>query len=172
MLHYPGRFWLFTTLLLSTIGGDQLSKYVARRVLESSGPTPFLKGTVTFSLVENRLGFLGIVGDLPVALQFFFLNICVTLLLLGCLIYLFRSSRRNSSYGLPLVLVTGGGLSNLLDRLTGDGGVTDFVFITVGNLQTGIFNLADVFILLGSCVLGFQLFRRPADPDQRPTADD
>ncbi len=59
-----------------------------------------------------------------------------------------------------MAFITGGGLSNLLDRLIGDGGVTDFMIVGTGYLQTGIFNLADVFILSGSFVLGFHLFRR------------
>lgn len=167
----PGRFWPLATLLFTTLVSDQLSKYVARRMLEGSGQTTFLHGTVTFSLIENRLGFLGIVRDLPAFAQFFFLYIFVGAVLLGCLFILFRLARHNSPSTLPLGLVTGGGLSNLLDRLVGDGGVTDFMMIGIGRLQTGIFNVADVYILLGSFALGFQLFRRTTKPEQLPPAD-
>jgi signal peptidase II len=57
--------------------------------------------------------------------------------------------------------VTGGGLSNLLDRILHDGGVTDFIIVAVGSLNTGIFNMADVYILSGSFILGFSLFSNP-----------
>ncbi len=168
----PGRFWPLATLLFITLVSDQLSKLVARRVLEGCGQTTFLQGTVTFSLVENRLGFLGIVRDLPAFLQFFFLYIFVGAVLLGCLFMLYRLARHNSTYTLPLGLVTGGGLSNLLDRLVGDGGVTDFMMVGLGRLQTGIFNVADVYVLLGSFALGFQLFRRTTKPAQPTPTDD
>jgi signal peptidase II len=56
--------------------------------------------------------------------------------------------------------VTGGGLSNLLDRILHHGGVTDFVILGSGGLRTGIFNLADVAIFLGSVLFGFLLFSR------------
>ena len=146
-------------LLLLTICSDQMTKYAARSVLIAAREISFLKGLVTFSLVENHGGFLGIVSNLPVGLRFFFLNIFVALLLFGCLIYLLRFSRQNPHTWMPLALITGGGFSNLLDRLVGNGGVTDFIIVGLGDFQTGIFNLADVFILFGSFYLGFQLFR-------------
>lgn len=154
------RLWFLPALLLLTIGSDQITKYVARSVLIFSREISFLYGLVKFSLVENHGGFLGIVSDLPAGLRFFFLNICVALLLFVCLIYLLWFSGRNSRARIPVALITGGGLSNLLDRLIGDGGVTDFMILGTGYLQTGIFNLADVFILSGSFLLGFHLFRR------------
>ncbi len=157
------RVWLLPVLLFLVICSDQMTKFVARSVLITAREIPFLKGLVTFSLVENHGGFLGIVSSLPVGLRFFFLNICVALLLFGCLTYLLRFSGQNPRTWMPLALITGGGLSNLLDRLIGNGGVTDFIIVGLGDLQTGIFNLADVFILLGSFYLGFQLFRHPGD---------
>ena len=47
----------------------------------------------------------------------------------------------------------GGGFSNLIDRLLNDGAVVDFVSVGVGNLRTGIFNLADGAIMLGAGIL-------------------
>jgi signal peptidase II len=161
------RLCLLPALLLGTICSDQATKQVARSVLVNSEATPFLRGLVKFSLVENHGGFLGIVSNLPPGLRFFFLNVCVAVLLLGFLTYLVRYSKQNSRNWIPLALITGGGLSNLLDRLIGNGGVTDFMIIGNGSLQTGIFNLADVFILCGSFALGFQLFHKNASPQSR-----
>lgn len=149
------------SLLVLTIGCDQISKYVARSVLAGSGEVLFAGGLLRFVLVENYGGFLGIVSNLPAGLRFFFLNVCVALLLTTCLVYLLYLSRPNSSFWMPVVFITGGGSSNLLDRLMGNGGVTDFIVFGSGLLKTGIFNFADVFILGGSFVLGFQFFRQP-----------
>jgi signal peptidase II len=146
-------------LLFLTIGCDQFSKYIARRIFHSSAETSFFNGFVKFSVVQNHGGFLGIVSDLPDGYRIFFLNICVSLILIACLVYLFRLSPKGPRAVIPLTLITGGGLSNLLDRLICDGGVTDFMRIGTGVLQTGIFNFADVFILFGSFFLGFRLFR-------------
>src|SRR5262245_32148768 len=53
--------------------------------------------------------------------------------------------------GMPLVgasLVLAGGISNLVDRLV-RGSVVDFMNIGIGPVRTGIFNIADVAIMLG-----------------------
>ena len=42
-----------------------------------------------------------------------------------------------------------GGTSNLIDRMVQQGLVTDFIFLQVGPLHTGVFNVADVLIMLG-----------------------
>ena len=160
--HRPmASLWLPICLLIFAIGTDQLTKIAASRILAHSGDIPLLGGLVKFSLIENHEGFLGIVRGLPPKLQFFFLYVCVAFLLICCLAYLLFLSRKNSRYDIPLALATGGGLSNLMDRIHNDGGVTDFMIIAVGSLRTGIFNLADVYILVGSFILGFSFFSRP-----------
>jgi signal peptidase II len=53
---------------------------------------------------------------------------------------------------LGLGLVAGGGAANWLDRVLNAGAVTDFVRIDLGVARTGIFNLADVFVLAGAAL--------------------
>lgn len=43
----------------------------------------------------------------------------------------------------------GGGIGNLVDRILLSGLVTDFINIGIGNLRTGIFNVADMAIMTG-----------------------
>jgi signal peptidase II len=50
-------------------------------------------------------------------------------------------------------LVIGGGASNLIDRLVRDGRVVDFLRIGIGELRTGVFNVADAAIVLGLACL-------------------
>lgn len=155
---------VFLLLLLLTliIGGDQLSKYLARELLPSTAGS-YLAGLVHLSLVKNHGGFLGIVSDLPENMRFLFLTVFVGLLLIAFLLFLLHPAGYRSPLWMPLTCITAGGLSNLLDRLHGDGGVTDFLILGYGRLQTGIFNLADVIILIASFALGFLLFRGDKD---------
>jgi len=46
----------------------------------------------------------------------------------------------------------GGGASNLIDRAS-RGHVVDFLNLGVGSLRTGIFNVADVAVLLGAVLI-------------------
>lgn len=145
-------------ILLVTISTDQFTKLLARRILEASNDLAFLNDFVKFSLIQNYSGFLGIVSSLSSSMQFFLLTICVSVLLLGCLGYLLFYPKRTTRYDALLATITGGGASNLLDRFLHNGGVTDFLSLGFGTLRTGIFNLADVYILVGSFLVGFSFF--------------
>ena len=63
------------------------------------------------------------------------------------------SLRASRAQWLALALVSGGGIGNWLDRVLHDGAVTDFVSIGVGSLRTGVFNLADLAVVAGVCLL-------------------
>jgi signal peptidase II len=56
-------------------------------------------------------------------------------------------------------LVLAGGTSNLIDRITRAGNVTDFITLRLGPFQTGIFNVADVIIMMGIGLLIFAAVR-------------
>ena len=57
-------------------------------------------------------------------------------------------------------MVWAGGMSNLIDRIGRDGLVTDFIFIRIGPFQTGIFNLADMIIMIGAAVVAYDFWLR------------
>jgi len=58
-------------------------------------------------------------------------------------------------------LVWAGGISNLVDRFSRHGLVTDLIVVRAGPLQTGIFNLADFAIVAGILIFVVSL---PAGP--------
>jgi len=156
------KLFLFS-ILIFTVGSDYCTKVLAEKCLESASEISFFNSLIKFSYVRNPGGFLGIINNIPETMRFFLLYICVALLLIGCLGYLFGPQKISTRYELPLVFVTGGGLSNFLDRILHDGGgVADFMSIGTTFFRTGIFNLADVYILLGSFILGYSLFSSPA----------
>lgn len=153
--------WIFVLLILIIISSDQYTKILAKRYIDTADNFTLLGGLVKFSLVENHGGFLGVISNLPDNVRFFLLNICVSILLVGCLIYILLCKSAVFHNTIPLIIATGGGMSNLLDRFLHNGGVIDFVSLGIGNLRTGIFNLADVYILAGTFVLGFTFFYSP-----------
>ncbi len=150
-------------LLFITISTDLYTKYLAGRLIGKDHEFNYLHNFFKFSLVKNHGGFLGIVNNLPENIRFFLLNICVFFVLFGYLLYFFRLKKETIHYDFPLILVAGGGIGNLLDRLLHHGGVTDFLSIGLGSFRTGIFNLADIYILIGSFIFGFFLFSSPAE---------
>ena len=97
---------------------------------------------------------MGLGARLPGSVRFWSLTIFVGIALVGVLRFVWASQEINHPMGiLGASLVIGGGFSNLIDRLLNDGAVVDFVSVGVGNLRTGIFNLADVAIMIGAGML-------------------
>ena len=81
-----------------------------------------------------------------------FLNIFISLLVLGLVFLLvLKEKRKNFLFGYLLIL--GGGVSNLIDRLI-RGCVVDFIDLKIWPS----FNLADSVITIGVAVLAFGMF--------------
>jgi signal peptidase II len=62
-----------------------------------------------------------------------------------------------------LVYVLSGGVGNLVDRVSNNGLVTDFINVGIGSLRTGVFNVADMAITFGVITIGILTFKREAD---------
>jgi len=142
------------------IYSDQYTKSIAVKYLSALPSIYCFSDTFILTYIENSNGFLGIAGAFPWYLKFFLLNICVPLVLLYALYYLFFKNHLTLPHLVTLSIITAGGISNLLDRIIHTGGVIDFMQLHIGPFKSGIFNLADVYILGGSFLLGFILLRK------------
>jgi signal peptidase II len=143
----------FLTVALLTAGCDHAVKHAARAVL-ADGATHELAGDVVrFQLVHNTGGFLSLGARLPEALRSAFFLFAAPLGVALLAASAFRSAARSRTALAGLALLCGGGLANWLDRLFNAGAVTDFVSLGVGALRTGVFNVADVAILIGAGLL-------------------
>lgn len=72
---------------------------------------------------------------------------------------------KKSSYGLALLI--GGGISNLIDRIV-RGGVVDFIDLKI----IPVFNMADLFISLGSIILLIEIIKGELDDDTQKDEND
>lgn len=91
------------------------------------------------------------------SVKFIFLSLIPLLALCYGIYYLLKNSQLNTLLVLGICFVIGGGLGNLYDRLL-YGSVTDFLHIDFYFLKTGIFNLADVSIMIGMIMLVIHLY--------------
>jgi signal peptidase II len=142
---------LFVSMLC--IGCDQTSKFAAKNLIEPDTVISLLGDTIRLQLVKNEGAFLSMGSSLPDEWRFWIFTISVTLALLILLIYyLFSASLPRLSY-LGLSLIISGGLGNLIDRIIYKGIVIDFLNFGIGNLRTGILNIADMAITFGIILL-------------------
>ena len=139
---------LLCLLLAATAGCDRVTKHLAVTTLAGMPEQSFLADTIRLDYHENPGGFLS--AGATWRLKF------VTAV--------FQVGERRSScsqrsgHGDPLqwsrlaavglVLFLAGGISNLVDRIA-MGSVIDFLNIGIGPFRTGIFNVADVAIMVG-----------------------
>ena len=163
------RFAVLIFVLVGTAGCDQVAKQLARRELSDSGSRPVVGGVVEFTFAENPGAFLSLGGSLPEqARSFFSFGLAFGLIML--LLFLLRSSRLNTVCFLALSLAWAGGISNLIDRFARHGLVTDFIVLRAGPWHTGIFNFADLAIVIGIVVLFCASLKRGKQPGKSGTA--
>ena len=153
--------WLFALVLLACVGCDHATKQAAALWLGGTERVVLLGGIVQLELVANPGAFLSLGAELPAALRQLLLVGFVPLLLAGAGSLLLRARAVSGTQALAFGLLVGGGLGNWLERVRGDGSVTDFVSLGLGPLRTGIFNLADVAIV--AALLLFFLARPRGD---------
>jgi signal peptidase II len=143
------KFGLVVLILVSCAGCDRVTKHMAREWLAPCPPISVLNDFVRFEYVENEGAFLGFGSSMPRELRFVLFVILTGVILALTLAFIARVDDLGLGSLIGLSLVAGGGVGNLIDRIINDGAVTDFVILGIGSLRTGIFNLADVAIVVG-----------------------
>jgi signal peptidase II len=149
------RLLLILTILVSCVGCDQTTKFVAKTYLPETQRVSLLGDSIRLEIARNYGAFLSMGESIPQPWRAVLLSAGVAVLLLGLIAYAVFHSSGNALVVPALGMVVGGGLSNLIDRWLYGGYVLDFLNVGVGPVRTGIFNVADVCILAGVILLLF-----------------
>lgn len=147
------------------VGCDQASKKVAAQVLKGADTLSFLGDTVRLTYAENRGAFLGLGGGWPDSVRWLVFTVMalgVVVVSAGWVVARLRRRQHASLATWAMLLIAAGGVGNLVDRVAREGRVIDFMNLGLGPLRTGIFNVADVQIMLGLGLLF--LARRDLEP--------
>ncbi|MEM6831474.1 MAG: signal peptidase II [Bacteroidota bacterium] len=136
-------------VLLCNIGCDQITKHIATNHINDGENISVVSSFLTLTKVENSGAFLSLGSSLPATFKILLLMILPTLVLIGLLVFILRNRKIDLKYALPIAFIIGGGMGNLYDRIF-FGSVTDFLHLNFQLFQTGIFNMADVSIMIGS----------------------
>jgi signal peptidase II len=147
------RSILISILLFACVGCDQATKGIARTYLLPGETHSYLHDTFRLVLARNSGAFLSIGETLPETVRTALFMGGVGILTLGSLLAALFARSLSHWQIAALALIGSGGLGNLLDRLTHDGRVTDFLNVGLGSVRTGIFNVADVALMIGLALL-------------------
>jgi signal peptidase II len=144
-------------ILVANIGCDQISKNIVRQKVGYYENISLISHYFTLTKVENTGALLSIGSDLPQTLKFILLSGIPVLALAFGIGYMFFRKDISKMSMLALSFAIGGGIGNIYDRII-YGSVTDFLHIDLGIFQTGIFNMADVSLMVGMGLFLLQSF--------------
>ncbi len=131
---------------------DQAAKNMARQMLASAPPISLLNDFIHIEYAENSGGMLSVGANLPYEARFIFFTVVVGIIIAGTVVFTMLARTLSWPQLTGLSLIVAGGLGNLVDRIMNHGVVVDFLRFGIGPLQTGILNLADVFVAVGLVV--------------------
>jgi signal peptidase II len=141
----------------ATIGCDRVTKHIAATTLSEAPSRSFLADTFRLEYVENTGAFLGLGSDWPLPVRTAIFAVGNGLLLVALAAVAMRGCWPRRAL-LGVALFVAGGASNLVDRIT-YGMVIDFMNVGIGPVRTGIFNVADMAIMLGAGILVLEGYR-------------
>ena len=145
-----GRALLLIVAAVGTIGCDRMTKDAASAYLAGTPDRSFLSDAIRVGYAENTGGFLSLGADLPPAARGAVFTVATGIMLMALLGLTVRRKYAGSAE-LGLVLFVAGGASNWIDRVL-RGSVVDFLNMGIGPLRTGVFNIADVAIMVGAAL--------------------
>lgn len=148
-------FSVFLTMIIFVFL-DQWTKQLAVDHLRDIPPLYYLGGVFQLLYAENPGAFLGMGGDWPRSVRFVIFGLLVVLGL-GVMLWSILKNKISKVETVGYSLILSGGIGNVIDRLTHENGhVIDFMFIDLKfapYARTGVFNIADVVIVMGVCML-------------------
>ena len=165
MLSKLAKSFALLLLVVMTIGCDRVTKQLATENLAGEPTRSFLSDTFRLTYAENTGGFLSLGASMPPVLRNAVFTVVTGALLLVLAVFAFRQ-RGSLWHAAAFALFIAGGASNWFDRVS-DGRVVDFMNLGVGWLRTGIFNVADVAIMIGIALFVLAELRFRSAPSQR-----
>jgi len=165
------RASIIILILAFNIGCDQVTKSIARKALPDNQVIGYLANHITLEKTENTGAFLSMGDNLGGPVKYILLMALPLLALLAALVYIIIKTDINKYVLLGIIMVVGGGIGNLYDRVI-HGSVTDFMHIDFIIFQTGVFNVADMSIMAGMGIILVDSFLRRREEKKRLVTED
>jgi signal peptidase II len=165
------RIVLVLVIIVVNIGLDQWTKIWARTSLQFQPMKSYWNDFFRLLYVENKGAFLSMGSDLPDFWRMLALHVFPAVLLVAITLYAMFSKSLNKWQVLGMSFIIGGGASNVYDRIEYSA-VTDFMNMGLFGVRTGIFNFADVSIMVGLAIMLPFAFQKEPVKEETPTEDE
>lgn len=134
-------------IIAALVGVDQLTKWLAVMFLEQSDPVTVIEGVFSLQFTQNT----GAAWSLFEGQKWLLIGVTSVMVVAILAVLMSGRFRNHRMATLGGMLVVGGGLGNLIDRIFRDGGVVDF--FKTDFIDYPIFNVADCFVVVGAVLL-------------------
>ncbi len=146
------RIFIILVLILANYSCDQVTKSMARKQIPDNERIEVIGEHLVLTKAENTGMILGSGSNLNPTAKLILVNALPAIMLLCLFFFTLFQTKLNHTMVLGLTFIIGGGFGNIIDRIH-YGSVTDFLHIDFGIVRTGIFNLADVSIMVGAILI-------------------
>lgn len=154
------------TILTACFITDQYTKKLAQKHIKPRGTIKLIDNYVIFKYAENKGAFLSIFSKLPKNVRIVILIALPSIAILAALLYIFTHLSLTYSLLAAFSFIIGGGLSNVFDRVVNNHSVIDFMNIGFGKIRTGVFNVADLYIMLGMFMLIYHVYIKKKETEK------
>ncbi|MFC0515638.1 signal peptidase II [Mucilaginibacter angelicae] len=158
-------------ILVVSIGLDRVSKIYVREHIHISDNIFVIKNFFTILHAENTGAFLSLGDSLQNPWKFILLSLLPLLALAFGVFYVMFKPSIGKLTTIGIVLVIAGGAGNLYDRML-YGSVTDFMHMNFHIFQTGVFNVADVSIMIGMGLILLESWQKDRDAKRKKLTTD
>ena len=160
---------LFSALVVALLAADRITKNLAKAHLMYQPDISYFHNTLILEYVENTGAALSLGDNLPKPVSFWLLSIIPLGIIVWLGVFTFKNIKELNTLKLvSFALVFAGGLGNIADRILFDRHVTDFINIGIGNIRTGIFNVADMGVTAGAIGLVITFMEKQPAPISAP----
>ncbi|KMT21438.1 signal peptidase II [Clostridium cylindrosporum] len=138
--------------ILGIILLDQFSKYMAKFFFEGGNDKVLIEGMFSLTYLENRGAAFGIFKD-----QKFILIGLTAIVIISLIVYLYRHKKITKLLRISLILIIGGAVGNLIDRIY-LGYVVDFFHFYIKDIfDWPVFNIADISVVCGTTLMAIAI---------------
>jgi signal peptidase II len=135
-------------LSIFIILADQITKSAATQYLMGERPIEIIKNFVELHYVKNYGAAFGILQN-----QRWFFIVITSIVVFAMVVYMLRNSKNITILTkLSISMLSGGAVGNLIDRVR-LGYVVDFIKLDLKIYNFPVFNIADIFIVVGTALL-------------------
>ena len=139
-------------LMVVAVVLDQVSKYLVVANMELHESVDIIPGVLRFTYIHNDGAAFGSMDE-----HRWIFMVLSTVAIVGILVFLFWKKPKDKLLLSSLILITGGGIGNMIDRIA-LGYVIDFIdFCAFPKIWMWVFNIADACVCIGAGLMALWL---------------